>query len=243
MSKHGVAPPNYTQIPNAVLHDMPDMKEAELRLILAVCRQTFGFHKRDDVLSLSQLQALTGMSRQGVVNALEQPHAKKYITRTRRGGSYSYRLEVVNEVDHPLTQVVNDVDQGSQRRRPEVVNDVDTQKKRQKKTSKRKRVRAREATGDGQSEFGGPSLSRCIDVGRTLMLDEKECRRFWAHYESRAWEVRGSPIRSVKAAMMKWKQNMHRFKDRTNGKHKTEKRSVQEQFEATERLKEQLYGT
>ena len=152
--------PNYTQIPNTILHLAPEMKEAELRLILAICRQTFGFHKKEDKLSLSQLQDLTGLSRQGVCNALKQKHAKKYVKREKNGNGYNYSLKVVNEVDHPLVneldhppdEVVNELDSASQSSLPEVVNELDTQKKRTKENSpKEKATRTRDDQSDDRS--------------------------------------------------------------------------------------------
>lgn len=113
---------------------MPEMKEGELRLILAICRQTFGFHKDQDRISLSQLEEMTGLSRQGVCDARKQPYASRLVQREKDGNSYRYWIEVVNEVDHPL---VKEVDHGSQASRPEVVNEVDTQKKTTKENSQK----------------------------------------------------------------------------------------------------------
>src|SRR3712207_8854559 len=37
----------------------------------AIIRQTFGWHKAEDELSLTQLERLTGLTRQGVVDGIE----------------------------------------------------------------------------------------------------------------------------------------------------------------------------
>lgn len=108
--------PNFTQVPNLLLEEhMRVMKEAELRVVLAIARKTFGWHKKSDILSLSQLMELTGLSRQGVINGLDDGIERGIITRKKSGQSYSYSL-VVNEVDDLPT---------SQRSRPELVNEVD----------------------------------------------------------------------------------------------------------------------
>jgi phage replication O-like protein O len=63
--------PNYTQIPNVILDDyLAVMKPAELRVVLAIARQTFGWHRESEQLSIAELEAMTGMSRQGVLNGL-----------------------------------------------------------------------------------------------------------------------------------------------------------------------------
>lgn len=154
----GLEPPNHTQVPNALFDDlMCQMKEAELRVTLAICRYTFGWHKKEDEISLSRLQAMTGLSRQGVIQGIEAGMQRGVIRRRPRGQSFMYRLRLVNVVDqlsatngaarHEVQQLVNVVDQPpdrtsqrsgpvvpptSQLGGPELVNYVDTQKKGKK---------------------------------------------------------------------------------------------------------------
>jgi hypothetical protein len=84
--------------------------------------------------SLARLQAMTRMTRQGVVGALDKLYALGEVERVKKGGRidgrqmanlYRIRLDVlragiVNDV------AVNVVDGGSQRDTPSAVNDVDT---------------------------------------------------------------------------------------------------------------------
>lgn len=114
----GVPAPNYTQIPNVILDRlMPIMSNSELRVVMAICRTTFGWHKECDCLSLTQLEKLTGMSRQGVINGVEALIARGVLTRYPKGRSFEYCLivndvdqEIVNEVDSKVKTIVNDVD-------------------------------------------------------------------------------------------------------------------------------------
>ncbi|HWN98696.1 MAG TPA: replication protein [Blastocatellia bacterium] len=138
-----VQAPTYTQIPNVLIGLMPQLKEAELRVTLAIARETFGWHRKEKSLSLTRLSALTGLSRQGVLNGIEEGLARRVIGRRRQGNSFRYWL-LVNEVDQSipltsqpsgpnqsttLTTLVNEVDQ-------KVVNEVDTANKERKKDSK-----------------------------------------------------------------------------------------------------------
>lgn len=129
-----IVPPNYTQIPNVVLDSMSEMSDSEFRVVLAVARQTFGWHRERDKISVSQLQKLTGLSRQGVVNGIKAGERRGLIERIpdeadKRGGFW-YRL-LVNDVDQSIPLTSQQVDQSteltrtSQRTRPELVNDVD----------------------------------------------------------------------------------------------------------------------
>lgn len=120
----GYEGPNYTQIPNALLDDnMPHMKEAELRVVLAICRQTFGWHKDADELSLTQLEAKTGLSRQGVINGIEAALKSGLIERHKTGKSFTYSV-IVHEVDKSTKLTSNSQPSGLT-----AVNEVDTQKK------------------------------------------------------------------------------------------------------------------
>lgn len=99
MAEQGYQAPNHTQMPNILLDEhMAKMGEAELRVVLAVCRKTFGWHKDKDMISFSQLQQLTGLSRESVSTGVQQALARGVLGRTKRGNSFEYWL-VVNLPD------------------------------------------------------------------------------------------------------------------------------------------------
>ena len=122
--------PNYTQTPNILFDEiMRDLNGAELKVILAVIRKTFGWHKERDRISLTQLEEMTGLSRQGILNAIHGKKKEKSvigglvnkgyikIIETKQGNVYEL---VVKEVDQKETasqlsrlEVVNKVDQES----------------------------------------------------------------------------------------------------------------------------------
>lgn len=134
MAEHkGFEVPNHTQTPNSFFDKaLPQIKSlAELKVILAIIRYTFGWRKMSDKISLTQLQQATGMTRQGVANGLKLALEHGLIERKQAGNSFSYSLSLlVNEIDQstPLTsqpsrpKTVNEIDQ-------KVVNQIDTQKK------------------------------------------------------------------------------------------------------------------
>lgn len=124
--------PNYTQIPNSILGDvkrgnvvdpglMATLEGAELKVLLAVCRLTFGYHQETRRASLSMIKNMTGLSRQGVINASNSLEKKNLIARRKDGGVTLWQV-VVNSVDYLLCEpmvnsvdsVVNSVDQTSQ---------------------------------------------------------------------------------------------------------------------------------
>lgn len=126
-------PPRTTRIPNELLDVMMSdgvkMSDAELRVSLAIYRKTWGWRKDRDKISISQLEALTGLSRQGVIDGIEAAMKRGLIAREACGNSFEY-YPIVNSVDQSSQETsqdsrpisVNSVDHS-------LVNSVDTQKK------------------------------------------------------------------------------------------------------------------
>ena len=137
MTKHKIDIPPYTMIPNVIIDGMGEMTECQFRVLTAVARKTFGWQKQRDMISLTQLEALTGLSRQGVIDGIQACLTDEWIERTPRGQSFVYEL-LVNDVDQSAGELVNHVDQ----LQPELVNVVDTQKKESKEKEKPIRIRS-----------------------------------------------------------------------------------------------------
>lgn len=168
----GVDKPNYTQMPNLLLDDLLMlMGEAEMKVTIALSRLTFGYHREKVEISLSHLQEITHLSRQGVINGINAGLERGTIERTdgKRGGfvysiavngeqeTTSQRSRPVNEVDQSTSQpnglpLVNEVDRTSQRSRPALVNEVDQNtpvlKKVLKKVRKKESIAADAAPPD-----------------------------------------------------------------------------------------------
>jgi phage replication O-like protein O len=107
----GFTSPNHTQCPNDLFDvHMLDMSEAELKVTLAIIRKTLGFHKKSDPISLSQLQKLTGLSRQGVSDgvaaAIERGLVE--IVGTGKRGVLIYGLVINSDQSTELTSEGND---------------------------------------------------------------------------------------------------------------------------------------
>ena len=63
----GFQSPNYTQTPNDLFDNfISEMGEAELKVILAIIRGTFGYHRNEFVLSIRKIAKMTGLSINGV---------------------------------------------------------------------------------------------------------------------------------------------------------------------------------
>lgn len=177
--------PNYTQVPNEILDSlMCDMNTSELRVVLVIVRQTFGWHRKKAELSLSFLQHATGLSRQGVLNGIKAAMDRGLVSRVRAGQSWKYELIITNTEDATVEntgkQHVNKVDtkhETSQLSRPQLVNSVDhldastsqlsrhKERKKKKKGEKERKPTAATANNDDHSYLrGAPSAPAAAAV-------------------------------------------------------------------------------
>lgn len=134
-TKGAVDPPNYTQCPNSFLDaDLPQITSlAELKITLAIMRQTFGYHKNEDELSISRLVELTGLHRDSVIEGVKLALARGTVSRRKSGQTYLYSLQVVGNSDQGNFSGSRDFPTQSSRDLPtQVVGNSDTQKKGKK---------------------------------------------------------------------------------------------------------------
>jgi hypothetical protein len=96
-SFEGFSEPRYTPVPDEFFDDlMVDLSLAEIRLVLYISRRTFGFKKRADAISLSQMEEGirkkdgtvldrgTGLSRRSILPALKSLIEKGIVVREER---------------------------------------------------------------------------------------------------------------------------------------------------------------
>ena len=132
----------FTQVPNYIIESMPTMHRGTFAIVMWVARQTVGWQKEWDRISLSQFQDNTGLSRQGVIDAIadavergwvEQKHDGKQSFQYRLTGTAGKPVEKQERSTSQVSRLVNSVDQSSeltstsQVSRPELVNSVDPQ--------------------------------------------------------------------------------------------------------------------
>ncbi|HEB28225.1 MAG TPA: hypothetical protein ENI05_10685 [Porticoccus sp.] len=74
----------YTKVPNDFLDSMSELKPAAFKLAVALYRLTNGWQKTETTATLDDLEKLTGLSRQGIINAKSEiGHLFAYMKRGR----------------------------------------------------------------------------------------------------------------------------------------------------------------
>lgn len=119
--------PNFTQIPNDLLDDwIGKLSKVEFKIVMMICRKTFGWQKDKDKISLSQFVSTTKAGKQCVIDAIKQLEIYDLIEVNRHDNKTSeYQIKVVSFQD----RVVSLRDQSSPKTGQEVVSLRDTQKK------------------------------------------------------------------------------------------------------------------
>lgn len=69
---------------------MPTMGHAELKVVLVVVRQTIGWHKERDVISLTQFEEKTGLTRSNVMRGIRDAVNHKWIRAWKQGNRSLY---------------------------------------------------------------------------------------------------------------------------------------------------------
>ncbi len=106
----GFQEPNYTQVPNDIFLLMEDMGKAELKVMLALCRLTFGFHRYRCRASLTTLQTMTGLSRPSILKGAKEAEKRGLIDKISGRGVTEWVVKVVNQ---ELVKAVNQSGKGS----------------------------------------------------------------------------------------------------------------------------------
>ena len=91
--------PNTTNIPNIILDIlMPQLDGTEEKIVRVICRQTYGWHKFTDKISMSQLIEKTGMQEKALKRSMRKLCDNRIVIRNIGGGrnlnEYSINYQV-----------------------------------------------------------------------------------------------------------------------------------------------------
>ncbi len=78
----GFQAPNYTQVPNDFFEMASEMGEAELKVVLCIIRETFGYHRETCELSVRVLARKAGLTPRNAYNGAEKAIERGLIEKT-----------------------------------------------------------------------------------------------------------------------------------------------------------------
>lgn len=103
---------NYTQIPNVILDNADKFSDQEFKIIMMICRKTFGWQKTQDRISYSQFQKGTGKCFNTIKKSLDRliNHFHLIIQSGNEKTGYDYKMNVSSddtELCHGMTQAMS----------------------------------------------------------------------------------------------------------------------------------------
>ena len=102
----GFQAPNYTQVPNDFFIMAADMGEAELKVLLYIIRETFGYHREECEVSIRKLALGAGLTARNAYNGAEKAIARGLVVKTVSSTNTTKWRAVVGEDTalYPLRQ-------------------------------------------------------------------------------------------------------------------------------------------
>lgn len=98
--------PNYTQLPNVILDGMATLSDAELRVVLYVCRMTFGWRRDQAKITLKDIVKATGKSKSSIAPAVTNLEAMGTIKRKSLGPGFGFVYLMVYEENEPVQKTI-----------------------------------------------------------------------------------------------------------------------------------------
>ena len=78
--------PNYTQTPNDLFDLIPELGDAELKVLMVIIRETFGYHRTTRRMSVRNLAKLSGLTVRNAFNGAEKAIERGLIYKKQDGG-------------------------------------------------------------------------------------------------------------------------------------------------------------
>lgn len=135
----------WTQTPNFIYDLMPEMKEAEIKVVMLIVRQTIGWQRESVSLSVSDFKRMTGLAQASVVSGIKAALDHGILERTGDKNSYTYKIvepvslpesvQNLNLFDEPV-QILNQNSSNSESKSVQILNDTNIKITKQKEETK-----------------------------------------------------------------------------------------------------------
>jgi len=101
----------YTQTPNSLFTEMKDMDECELKVVMLICRYTFGYHRDEVKLSTRRIADEIGMNTASVQKGADAAVERGLIEKVIDGNKTTLWRAVVDDSNSD-TQVIQNLTRG-----------------------------------------------------------------------------------------------------------------------------------
>lgn len=97
-----ILPPRYTQVPNELLDNLESFSKAEIVILMALCRLTFGYHKKAAVASNARIAKMCGLATTTVIRNAQALADRGIITHEINQSGYSVWSIIITDEPAPV---------------------------------------------------------------------------------------------------------------------------------------------
>lgn len=172
----------FTRIPNIILDEwMSKMQPSSFKVLMAICRKIYGWRKKSDYISLSQIKKSTGLDKRTIIRSIQELEEKNLIIVDKNSNINQYTLNETSDILTPVGNETSDINTPtSDKNDTKLVTNCHIQKKDKEKTKetsehhnliKHFTTKYKELTGNDMTWF--PRYNK--EIQRILLLaNEKE---------------------------------------------------------------------
>lgn len=101
---------NFTKVPNEIIEAIASSRVfcARARVVAAIIRKTYGWNKKEDWISLSQFEAITGIGKSNICRTLNQLVKAKIIIKSDNKYQINSISKAWKELSNPITIITSD---------------------------------------------------------------------------------------------------------------------------------------
>ncbi len=210
MKSKKIPKPNFTQIPNIVIDEWMDLLDPyEFKVLIFICRKTFGWHKEKDKISLNQIIKHTNICKQKVLKSIETLIRHDLIIKIKsltELGDYDSNCYEINFLESEGNEVVCDTNHPSAPHKPPLV--CDTNHPPQEPIHYRKERDTKETTAKPACAEAAVSLPLSLEQAQIPQSDKAWiAERYSAEIIDNAISYATAPTTQIKttlAATIKW---------------------------------------
>jgi hypothetical protein len=217
---HGFQSPNFTQVPNDLFLLMGDMDECELKIVLYICRFTFGYHRDSFKISTRKMAAAIGMNTASVAKGAEAAERRGLIERVIDGQNTTEWRAIVSEsdseIESPVYQKLNHHDskiesQVGLNKDKETIKDINNNQQKPKfvPVGSPEEKQALTIFKDHFGKFHGErELKRWLTVVDLVGMEQAETMASWAEKREIHMDNRPGLMDSLETAAKNWHEKV-----------------------------------
>jgi phage replication O-like protein O len=211
MATKGFEKQTYTQVPNSLFEIMHEMDECELKVVLYICRYTFGYHREEVKISTRKLAEAIGMNTASVAKGGEAAAKRGLIEKVIDGQNTTIWRALVSDSKNESPDSDSEIEPAVIQKLNHIDSDNESQvgvKESVKKVSKKliNKEPLKHFTGYFGKFLSMNEIERWQILYEIVGKDQAEKLLSWAYKKEIHMTNRGGLLDSLETAAKNWKE-------------------------------------